>query len=215
MYMCIYTLVHVYSRCTFVHMYMYIDVHIHNIHFFVHVHVFVLAVRQLVRFPTPFRRDMNKKKKKLTKYKPGATPTTTIFKKGSSQVHYMLCIMYIHVHTHVHPCHVHAHCTCTCMYIYTMYMYIHVQMHTCTCIHACTLYSSTCRVHLFIQFSGIALTIRFVPSQLSCFEESTYTNHVCIHMYVYCKLKIVGLLQTVQLFPSHWLATLSVSHLPC
>jgi protein scribble len=40
---------------------------------------------KLVRFPTPFRRDMNKKKKKLTKYKPGATPTTTIFKKGSSQ----------------------------------------------------------------------------------------------------------------------------------
>jgi protein scribble len=40
---------------------------------------------KLVRFPTPFRRDMNKKKKKLNKYKPGATPTTTIFKKGSSQ----------------------------------------------------------------------------------------------------------------------------------
>ncbi|CAI8037712.1 Leucine-rich repeat-containing protein 1 [Geodia barretti] len=40
---------------------------------------------KLVRFPTPFRRDMNKKKKRMNKYKPGATPTTTIFKKGSSQ----------------------------------------------------------------------------------------------------------------------------------
>jgi hypothetical protein len=28
---------------------------------------------------------MNKKKKRMNKYKPGATPTTTIFKKGSSQ----------------------------------------------------------------------------------------------------------------------------------
>ena len=41
---------------------------------------------QLVRFPTPFRKDLKtiKAKRKKGKYKPKATPSTTIFRKGSS-----------------------------------------------------------------------------------------------------------------------------------
>lgn len=40
---------------------------------------------QLVRFPTPFRKDMKAlKKKSKGKYKPHATPSTTIFRKGNS-----------------------------------------------------------------------------------------------------------------------------------
>ena len=41
---------------------------------------------QLVRFPTPFRKDMKalKAKRKKGKYKPEATPSTTIFRKGSA-----------------------------------------------------------------------------------------------------------------------------------
>ena len=40
---------------------------------------------QLVRFPTPFRKDMKAlKKKSKGKYKPNATPSTTIFRKGNS-----------------------------------------------------------------------------------------------------------------------------------
>ena len=40
---------------------------------------------QLVRFPTPFRKDMKVlKKKSKGKYKPNATPSTTIFRKGNS-----------------------------------------------------------------------------------------------------------------------------------
>ena len=38
---------------------------------------------QLVRFPTPFRKDMKALKAKRKKYKPEATPSTTIFRKGS------------------------------------------------------------------------------------------------------------------------------------
>ena len=41
---------------------------------------------QLVRFPTPFRKDMKalKAKRKKGKYKPEAQPSTTIFRKGSA-----------------------------------------------------------------------------------------------------------------------------------
>lgn len=41
---------------------------------------------QLVRFPTPFRKDLKalKAKRKKGKYKPEATPSTTIFRKGSA-----------------------------------------------------------------------------------------------------------------------------------
>ena len=38
-----------------------------------------------MRFPTPFRKDMKAlKKKSKGKYKPNATPSTTIFRKGNS-----------------------------------------------------------------------------------------------------------------------------------
>ena len=40
---------------------------------------------------------MNKKKKKMNKYKPGATPTTTIFRKGSSQVRHEQSIKLISI----------------------------------------------------------------------------------------------------------------------
>ena len=80
----------------------------------------VVCGAQLVRFPTPFRRDMNKKKKKLNKYKPGATPTTTIFKKGCSQVQseYMYTCMWYS------ECTLCNYYTFTYMYMYYMYMYI-------------------------------------------------------------------------------------------
>ena len=50
---------------------------------------FIIALNplQLVRFPTPFRKDMKALKAKRTKkskYKPDAEPSTTIFRKGSS-----------------------------------------------------------------------------------------------------------------------------------
>ena len=60
---------------------------------------------QLVRFPTPFRRDMKNKKKKLTKYKPDAIPSTTIFKKGTSQVWISMHCTYMYIF-----------CTFYCMY---------------------------------------------------------------------------------------------------
>lgn len=50
------------------------------------VHVTVSIPFQLVRFPTPFRKDLKamKAKRKKGKYKPQAIPSTTIFRKGSA-----------------------------------------------------------------------------------------------------------------------------------
>ena len=131
-----------------------------------------------MRFPTPFRKDMKALKKKAKgKYKPHATPSTTIFRKGNSSQDDLtllsvtstgdqsfqsdmspstldrremeeVCGGYL-MDTSV--LHVHT-CACACV---CMCMCVCVCMHMCVCVHIlcvlCTMYMLVCAfVHVCV-----------------------------------------------------------------